>query len=67
MRRLMRLLGHGVGVTGAALGIETAAAAAVPSLLRLFPFAVQVIQPRTGGVLSAALVLIGIMLVSMSA
>ncbi|HUZ71803.1 MAG TPA: hypothetical protein VMU87_02350 [Stellaceae bacterium] len=66
MRRWLRMMGHGVGVTGAALGIETAAAAVLPSLPRFFPFAVQVIQPRTGTVLSAALVLIGMMLVAMS-
>jgi hypothetical protein len=65
MKRWLRMAGHGLGVIGAALGIETAAAAVLPSVWRVFPFAVQLIQPRTGGALSAALVLIGMMLVTM--
>lgn len=64
MRRMLQLAGHGIGVTGAALGIEAMAAAAIPGLVRFLPFGMRLLQLRTGGVLGGALVLLGAMLVS---
>lgn len=65
-RRLLHLLGHGLGVLGAALGIEAVAAAAVPGLVRFLPLGVRLLQLRTGGVLGCALVLIGALMLSSS-
>jgi hypothetical protein len=64
--RLLRVTGHGVGILGAALGIETVAAAAIPGLARLLPLGLRLLQLRTGGVLCGALLLIGAILVSNS-
>lgn len=64
MRRLLRVSGHGVGVMGAALGIESLATSALPGVVRLLPLGLRFLQLRTGGVLGGALVLLGAMLLS---
>ncbi len=65
MRRTVRLLAHGLGVGGAALGIETLTATALPGLAQFLPLA-ALVEPRTGGPLAAALVLIGAALLAAS-
>jgi hypothetical protein len=64
--RLLRGIGHGIAVLGAALGIETLAAALVPGLVRFAPLGMRLLQVRTGGVLGGALILIGALIVSAS-
>jgi hypothetical protein len=64
--RLLRGAGHGIAVLGAALEIETLAAALIPGLVRFAPLGMRLLQLRTGGVLGGALILIGALLVNAS-